>query len=73
MSATRANALPIEPASELRRSWTHNEFECNCCGARTCIVYPVGTNPITEVNCGACGESDWSDFDGKARDWRVIH
>ena len=72
MSATRANALPIEPASAMRETWCRDEIECADCGALHIVVFKSGDTPDLD-ECNACGGPNMVDHDGKRRDWRVIH
>lgn len=71
MSATRADDLPIDPESELRREWSTTVMECVGCGWIRCYPHAVAVEPET-VQC-FCGSVLWDLFDGKRRDWRVLH
>lgn len=74
MSAERLNKPLFQPASEDRRSWLSNVFECDHCGGQVCILYPVGLDPVAEgVSCTFCDRTHFSDSDGIKRDWRRLH
>lgn len=72
MSAIRANELPIEPESELRREWTTTVMECAGCGWIRCYPHAVAAEPVT-AQCVCCGTDNWQLFDGKRRDLRTLH